>query len=195
MSTTFSLGATFRPNITTPTHDYAGASVRFIHSHGLNPNGFRMFTDFRAEGATSDTAGSAFGRGALDLTFTQGIGKVVTALTVGGGTSVGNVPSQRLWYLGGTQTVRGQRPDTANAGNAYWLGRLEFGSTFAGARPVVFGDIGWVGDRTRMSQVGRPMSGAGVGVSFMDGLIRADLSHGFFPRRDNRLDLYLESRF
>jgi len=39
------------------------------------------------------------------------------------------------------------------------------------------------------------MSGVGVGVSFMDGLIRADLAHGIFPRRANRLDLYLESRF
>ncbi|MEK7402084.1 MAG: ShlB/FhaC/HecB family hemolysin secretion/activation protein [Gemmatimonadota bacterium] len=195
VSTLFTLGAAFRPNITTQTRNYAGASMRFIHTRGLDPNGFRMFTDVRVEGATSDTAGGAFGRGALDLTFTQSIGKVATALTLAGGTSVGNVPNQRLWYLGGTQTVRGQRADTANAGNAFWLGRLELGRTLQGVRPVVFGDIGWVGDRTQVKQVGRPMSGAGVGVSMFDGLVRADLSHGLFPRRGNRLDLYLEARF
>ena len=195
VSTSFTFGAAFRPNITTPTRNYAGASVRFVHSRGLDPNGFRMFTDARAEGATSDTAGGAYGRGALDVTFTQGIGRVAAALTLGGGTSVGNVPSQRRWFLGGTQTVRGQRPDTAQAGNAYWLGRFELGTTFSAARPVVFTDFGWVGDRTKISQVGRPMSGVGVGASFLDGLIRADLSHGIFPRRANRFDLYLEARF
>jgi len=195
VSTDFTLGAAFRPNITTETRNYAGASMRFIHTHGLNPNGFRVFTDLRMEGATSDTAGSAYGRGALDLTFTQGMGRVAAALTLGGGSSVGDVPNHRQWYLGGTQTVRGQRPDTTYHGNAYWLSRLEIGSSFVGARPVIFGDIGWVGDRTRISQVGRPMSGVGVGASFMDGLIRADLSHGIYPRRANRFDLYLESRF
>ena len=195
VSTAFTLGAAFRPNITTQTRNYAGASVRFVHSRGLDPNGFRMFTDLRAEGAASDTAGGAYGRGAVDLTFTQGFGRVAAALTLGGGTSVGNVPGHRRWFLGGTQTIRGQRADTAQAGNAYWLSRVEVGSSFSGARPVVFSDFGWVGDRTQVSKVGRPMSGVGVGVSFMDGLIRADLSHGIFPRRGNRFDLYLEARF
>jgi hypothetical protein len=195
VNTDFNLGASFRPNITTELRDWAGASMRFAYSRGLNPNGFRMFTDLRLEGATSDTAGSAYGRGALDLTFTQGFGKFAAALSVGGGTSEGNVPSHRRWFLGGTQTVRGQLPDTAQAGNAYWLTHLEIGSTFAGARPVVFGDLGWVGDRTKISEVGRPLSGVGVGVSFMDGLIRMDLARGIYPRRGMQFITYLEARF
>jgi hypothetical protein len=195
VSTDFTLGTPFRANISTQSRNFAGASVRHVATLGLDPNGFRMFTDLRLEGATSDTAGSAFGRGALDLTFTKGLGKIAAALTLGGGTSVGTVPLQRMWFLGGTQTVRGQRLDTAQVGNAYWLGRFEVGSTFVGARPVVFTDFGWVGDRTKVSQIGRPMSGVGIGASFMDGLIRADLSHGIFPRRGNRFDLYLEARF
>jgi hypothetical protein len=195
VSTSFTLGTAFRPNITTQTRDYAGASMRFIHSRGLDPNGFRMFTDFRLEGATSDTAGSAYGRSGLDLTVTRGIGRMAAALTLGGGTSVGTVPNHRRWYLGGTQTVRGQRPDTAQAGNAYWLGRLELGSSMQGFRPAVFGDIGWVGDRTKVKQVGRPMSGVGIGASMLDGLIRADLSRGLYPVKRMRFDMYLEARF
>jgi hypothetical protein len=31
---------------------------------------------------------------------------------------------------------------------------------------------------------GRPMSGAGIGASFMDGLIRSDLAWGIYPRSD-----------
>jgi hypothetical protein len=59
----------------------------------------------------------------------------------------------------------------------------------------VFGDIGWVGDRAKMSQVGRPLSGVGVGVSFLDGLFRFDVARGLNPRKQTRVDLYLESKF
>ena len=41
---------------------------------------------------------------------------------------------------------------------------------------MVFGDIGWVGDRRAYREVGRPMSGVGIGASMLDGLIRADVS-------------------
>jgi hypothetical protein len=39
------------------------------------------------------------------------------------------------------------------------------------------------------------MSGAGIGASFMDGLIRSDLAWGIYPTKRLRFDLYLESRF
>jgi hemolysin activation/secretion protein len=91
--------------------------------------------------------------------------------------------------------VRGQRADTAQSGNAYWLGRLELGKAMQGVRPVVFGDIGWVGDRGAWRDVTRPMSGAGVGASIMDGLIRFDVSRGIFPRQRFSVDLYVEARF
>ena len=108
---------------------------------------------------------------------------------------MGGVPAQRLWYLGGSQTVRGQSPDTAQSGNAFWLSRLEIGSTNPGVRPSVFTDIGWAGDRAKMTKVGRPLSGVGAGVSFLDGLFRFDVARGLYPRKQFRLDLYLESKF
>ena len=91
--------------------------------------------------------------------------------------------------------MRGQSPDTAQSGNAFWLSRLEIGSNYVGFRPTVFGDLGWVGDRSRISDVGRPMSGVGAGVSFLDGLFRFDVARGIYPRKQYRVDLYLEARF
>jgi hypothetical protein len=46
-----------------------------------------------------------------------------------------------------------------------------------------------------MREVGRPLSGIGIGASLMDGLIRGDLSRGIHPRERFRFDLYLEARF
>jgi hypothetical protein len=60
---------------------------------------------------------------------------------------------------------------------------------------VVFGDVGWVGDRDAMREVGRPMSGVGVGVSFLDGLMRFDVARGIYPRKQWRVDFYLDAIF
>ncbi len=191
----FTLGTRFIPNVVARTGQYAGVATRFIHTRGLDPNGFRLFTDLRVESAISDSAHAVFGRGALDLTFAQGLGPLATALTLSGGASTGAVPAQRRWYLGGTHSVRGQRADTSRSGNAYWLSRLEIGRSTQGIRPVVFGDAGWVGDRSSWKAVGRPMSGVGVGASVFDGLVRLDLSRGLHPVKRFRLDMYVEARF
>lgn len=39
------------------------------------------------------------------------------------------------------------------------------------------------------------MSGAGIGASVLDGLLRLDASRGLYPRRRVRLDLYLDAKF
>src|SRR5262249_50196160 len=161
----FSLaGNNATPNIVATNGTYAGTALRIRHTRGLDPNGFRIFTDLRFESATGD---STYGRGALDLTFTNGFGPYAGALTLSAGSSVGAIPLQRRWYLGGTHTVRGQRPDTAQSGNAFWLARAEIGRTIQGARPVLFTDIGWAGDRNRMGSIGRPLSGVGAGASLL----------------------------
>jgi hypothetical protein len=185
-------GGEFPANLVANRATYSGFATRLTDTYGLDPNGFRLFSDLRLEVANGD---SLYGRGAIDLTATRGLGLVAAALTVSGGSSIGGVPAQRRWYLGGSQTVRGQSPDTAQSGNAFWLSRLEIGSTNAGVRPAIFTDIGWVGDRARMTRVGRPMSGVGAGVSFLDGLFRFDVARGLYPRKQFRVDLYLESKF
>src|SRR5262249_47331410 len=196
--TTFSLahashGAEFQPNILARKETFVGSSMRVTTSHGLDPQGTRLFTDLRAEAAASD---SAYGRAALDLTVTQGFGQMVAgALTLSGGSSIGAVPAQRRWYLGGTQTIRGEAPDTAHSGNAFWMTRAEVGVGLSSARPVLFSDFGWVGDREHLDVVGRPMSGVGVGSSFMDGLIRFDVARGIYPRKQWRVDMYVDAKF
>jgi hypothetical protein len=189
----FSLGATFGPNIVAVGSDYAGLAVRSIRSFGVNPHGFRAFTDLRLEGATGD---SSYGRGALDLTLSRELfAGLASSITVAGGTSAGSLPIQRHWFLGGIYTVRGLKPDTAQSGNSFWLGRAELARQLTGARFSLFGDIGWAGDRTKMGDVGRPLSGAGVGISGLDGMIRFDIARGLYPIKQTRVNLYLDARF
>jgi hypothetical protein len=198
--TTFSLaraayGTQFDPNLEAVRGIYIGARTRYMRTFGLDPQGFRLLSDLRLEGARGDTG--SYGRAALDLTASHGIGNGAAALTLAGGSSVGVLPAQRYWYLGGTQTVRGQRPGLGNAigGNAFWLARSELAYGVGAARPVVFADLGWAGDRTNWRDVGRPLSGVGVGSSIMDGLIRFDVARGIYPDKQWRVDAYVEARF
>jgi hypothetical protein len=197
--TTFSVaramrGSQFEPNITTTSSLYAGARSRITQTIGEDPHGFRLFNDLRLEAAHGDTG--TYGRAALDMTASRGIGNGAVSLTVAGGTSVGVLPIQRHWFLGGTHTVRGLRPGTG-VGNAFWMSRAEAGYGFSAVRPVIFGDIGWAGDRTNWSDIGMPLSGVGAGFSILDGLVRFDVARGLQPagQRGWRVDAYLEGRF
>jgi hypothetical protein len=76
------------------------------------------------------------------------------------------------------------------------MGRGEVGTSFAAARPVVFYDVGWAGPRSDFtSSTLRPLQGVGVGASFLDGMVRFDLSRGLTPNHGFRADMYLEARF
>jgi hemolysin activation/secretion protein len=99
-----------------------------------------------------------------------------------------------MFYLGGLQTVRGQTALT-DSGDAFWLGRAELGTNNPASRFIVFGDVGWAGPRASWSMPGRPLSGAGVGWSLLDGLLRFDLSRGLYPSKQWRLDSYFEAKF
>jgi hypothetical protein len=181
----------FQENIPAAHASQLGASLRFRDSYGLDTRGWRLGLDLRAEGATGTFE---YARGAVDATISHPLGgRLEGALTASAGSSVGIVPPQRLWYLGGVETVRGQRPGTG-AGNAYMLGRAELAYGSLAARPVVFFDVGWVGDRRDWTRPGRPLSGAGVGASFLDGLVRLDVAKGITPRRGVRVDFYLVGR-
>lgn len=182
----------FDPNIDARNGKIGGVSLIRNISYGLDPRAFRLFGNLRGEAAGGDFD---FARGMFDFTLSNGIARGIDgALTLGAGYSGGALPAQRLWYLGGTESVRGQKPGAA-IGNAFWMARLELGGSFVGARPIVFGDIGWAGDRDNVSSPGRPISGAGVGVSFLDGLVRFDIAKGIYPEKKIRTSLYVEARF
>jgi hypothetical protein len=190
----------FQPNILAERATIGGLAVRDQWSYGQDPLRWRLLGDLRLEGgylldrAKGDTASKAYVRAAGDLNVTRGFGpKFATSLTASAGYSDG-APIQRQFFLGGAQTVRGQLLGTMS-GQTYWLGRAEFSRATGLVRPVLFGDVGWAGDWSQWRTPGRPMSGVGVGASVLDGLIRLDLSRGLYPRKANRLDLYVEARF
>jgi hypothetical protein len=197
-------GADFLPNIAGERATLAGAGGDLTRSFGADPSGLRLFARARAEGAwvgwdaDSLDRAAGYGRGLVDATLSRGLGRFAAALTGAAGGIAGDAPAQRLFYVGGYQTVRGQyaRPDSAvYVGNAFWMTRSELGFNTTGARPSVFFDMGWAGERRDFAKPGRPLSGYGVGMSFLDGLVRADLSRGLWPQKRTRFDLAVEARF
>lgn len=187
-------GPRFRPNLIARDGEIGGVAVDARPSVGdaLDLYGWQIESDLRGEGG----AGSfAYARGAGDVTVAHGLTPFAAgALTAGAGMSAGDVPAQRFWYLGGLRTVRGVQPGT-EAGDAYWMTRAELGPRIAVARPVVFYDLGWAGNRADWGHQGRAISGAGVGASFFAGLVRLDVARGIYPTNGWRTNAYLGATF
>jgi hypothetical protein len=182
----------FQPNIVAEDGDLFGAGFRLQHTLGEDPAGFRVFTQLKGENGIGDFA---FARGLFDITLSRGLfGKLGAALTLSSGSSVGALPVQRHFYLGGTQSVRGQRAGT-QSGDAFWMARVEVGDGSVAARRVFFADFGWAGSRLDWGRQARAQSGVGTGWSFMDGLIRMDVARGIYPGKVWRFASYLEARF
>ena len=182
----------FRENIVAQRGEILGAAVRLQGSRGDDPRRLRTLGDLRVEGATGDFQ---YARAMLDLTMSRDLfGPLAASVTGAAGSSVGGLPAQKLWYLGGVHTVRGQ-PLAAAAGDAFWMTRGELGYGIPLARPSLFYDLGWAGERDDWRSQGRPISGAGVGLSVLDGLLRLDVAKGVRPNRGFRVDLTLEARF
>jgi hemolysin activation/secretion protein len=118
---------------------------------------------------------------------------VQTIITGAAGYTAGTVPTQRLWYLGGAQTVHGHAAGAAS-GDAFWMARGELSKGSPLLRPAVFADVGWAGSRTDWARSPQRISGAGVGFSAVDGLVRFDVSRGIEGARKWRVDLYIDAR-
>jgi hypothetical protein len=183
----------FLGNVESLRGTYFGGSARWQRSWGLAPRGLRTFADLRLEGAGGETE---YGRGALDLTMSRGLfDPVIIGLTVAAGSSVGDVPPQRQWFIGGVHTVRGQLAGTG-VGDGFWLTRLELARDRGAGRLSLYGDAGWAGSREGSWGRGeRLLSGVGIGSSFLEGMIRFDLTRGLWPREKWRFDFSLEARF
>ena len=184
---------TFPPNIAAAPGMYVGSGMHIVHNHGLDPRGLRTFTDIRLESAVSD---SFYARGSASVDLSMGMPlRTTLGLTLSGGSSLGYLPPQRRWYLGGTHTVRGQDADTSYGGNTYALTRIELARDHRTHRSSLFADAGWAGSRDRLALDDRLLTGVGYGESMFDGIFRVDLSRGLQPKKQWRLDVYLEARF
>ena len=109
------------------------------------------------------------------------------------GTTFGDAPLQRQWFLGGARTLRGY-PGSSARGSSFARGRVEVARTYYDIGTVsVFGDVGWAGLRGDFTRDDL-LYGVGVGGSVLDGLFRVDLSHGLTgPAKQFRIDLYLDA--
>lgn len=203
VSTNFSFGVPWQPNIEARRATYVGGAARLDHSYGLDPRGLRLLSTLRVEAAapiqsaTSLPNGGRYARAAAEVTTSHGLGgEMLGALTLSAGSAAGDLPPQRRWFLGGAHTIRGERPDTAFSGDAYWMTQAEVARERNGIRGIVFGDVGWTGARAAFGHdaLDRAMSSVGVGTSFLDGLIRLDLARGLAPQRQWRATAYVEAR-
>jgi len=184
-------GVRFMPAFPTVAGMYYGAATALTFASGTDPRALRLGGTVRGEGAGGE---SSYGRGALELTLNQALGRATQAtLTGSAGTAVGTVPVQRLWYIGGPETVHGHAPGDM-AGDAYWFGRFELakGHPFIGT--AAFADMGWAGPRAEWVRSPTTIRGAGVGVRLLEGLIRLDLSRGLEKGGRIRGDVFIDLR-
>lgn len=178
----------FRQNILSEPSSVTGLAGAWLRAFGDNPRGFQLITGTRMEGGTGTFE---YARGSFEGTVTRPVGRFAAALTGSIGSSVGRVPLQRLWYMGGLRTVRGQIAGT-QSGDAFWLTRAEVGTQRGVVRLVGFYDMGWADSRKRFGKL-QPQRGAGFGVGFLDGFFRIDVARGLNYNRRWRTDLYLEA--
>jgi hypothetical protein len=168
----------FGSNITAVPADEAGV--------GLTLRAWNSDLQMDAATGTYD-----FARVALTTRATVRLPKsLLGAVELAAGTSGGEVPPQGRWYLGGPATLRGYG-GLAASGEAFWRGRVEVANAFPAARVALFSDVGWAGSRSSFT-TGRSLIGAGVGVSFFDGLVRIDLTRRLRAPTGWRMDFYVD---
>ena len=179
------------PNVVALEGTWAGAELRTQRAWGADPLGLRTRVELRLEAAGGATS---YGRAALEGGASSAMGPLFGGITLAVGAGAGTLPPQRNWFLGGARTVRGQVAGTM-VGDGFWLARAEIGPRWTLLRPSLFYDAGWAGARGAEWSRARPMSGAGVGLSVMDGLLRLDAANGIWPRSGVRVDFAIDVRF
>jgi len=183
-------GSPFNSNIVANEGWFGGASGGAAYAWGLDPRGFVVTGNTRVEAARWR---DNYARGMTELTVAHGFGATgQLKLTGASGYSLGDLPAQRYWYLGGPYTVHAYRVGTV-AGDAFWMGRAQLASGNPVFRPVLFADIGWAGQRDQFTSAS-PVSSTGAGFAALDGFVRLDVSRAISPGRQWRLDLYFEIR-
>ncbi len=179
----------FRPNITADSADQLGASLTLRTQRGIDPERSQWTADVTLDGSVGTYR---FGRVSSTVWVSAPLGpKLAGAVELAGGMADGNVPVQSYWYLGGPSTLRGYGGD-ASRGDAFWRARLELANRWPAARVVLFADVGRAGPREQLS-LARPLAGIGVGASFIDGLIRFDLTRAVRTPIGWRLDFYTDA--
>lgn len=179
----------FRPNIIADSADQLGAVLTLRTQRGIDPARVQMSSDITLDGGAG-TFGFGRASGTWRISAPLGTG-LAGAIEVGGGMSAGRVPVQSRWYLGGPGTLRGYGGNASN-GDAFWRARVELANRWPAARVVLFTDVGRAALRDQLS-LARSLASVGVGVSFLDGLLRLDLARAVRTPTGWRLDFYTDA--
>jgi len=179
----------FRPNIRADSADQLGASLTVRTQRGIDPERPQWTADVTLDGGVGTYR---FGCVSSTLRVAAPLGpNLATAVELAGGMADGRVPVQSYWYLGGPGTLRGYGGN-ASSGDAFWRARLELANRWPAARVVLFADVGRAGPREQLS-LARSLAGVGVGASFIDGLLRLDLTRAVRSSTGWRLDFYTDA--
>ena len=178
----------FRPNVFADSANQLGAAVTLRAQRGFDPDAARWSTEMSLDGGTGTFR---FGRASATVRVTGPLtSRVAGAIELAAGTSGGRVPMQSRWYLGGPNTLRGYGGGVIS-GDAFWRARVEVANNLPAARVALFCDVGRAGGREQLS-LARPLIGAGIGASFLDGLMRIDLARALRAPKGWRLDFYMD---
>ncbi len=162
------------PNIKADEITIAGLSGRLRTQGGVDPR--RLITTGSVWGEVG-VGDVEYARIAIGATATRPLfWRLAGSLEWSVGSTFGEVPVQRLYYVAGPQTVRSFEADQIT-GEAFWLARTELALGYPGVRLVAFGDFGSAGVRSEFGMTD-PSIAVGGGLSLLDGLLRADLARG-----------------
>src|SRR5262249_51266036 len=99
VSGTVSMGAPWLPNVSARRATYLAGAMRLGQSYGLDPMALRVASTLRLE-AASPIESAGYARIAADVTTSHGLGSAMLgSATLSAGTSAGNLPPQRHWFL------------------------------------------------------------------------------------------------
>ena len=181
----------FRPNVIAEEGWEHAVTLRLAPSAGTDPLGVQAGFDWSgtaAWGPLGHYRTALIGRVAVPLGTDYRVG-----LRAWGGAATDDVPAQRAFAVGGTSSLRGYAPRSL-VGACGAGGTLELQRVLAATALVAFADVAWAGACDALT-ADATLRSAGLGVSLLDGLIRADLSRGLASGRRFRFDLYLDGPF
>lgn len=194
----FDDGWDFRPNLEADEVEELGGELHLRPWWGTDPEAPQVGLELYGHAATwrtpDTTATESYGRASailrvalplVDPSWRMGV-------EVGGGTTWGEAPVQRQWFLGGPATLRGYEAGVRR-GSSFTRGRLEVAKIYSQTITVsAFGDVGWAGLREEFDSSDLLYS-VGLGTSLLDGLVRMDVSQGLTGPSRFRVDLYLDA--
>ena len=181
---------TFRPDFPADEGWEHGAAIDVTPWWGSDPNLAQGGLELSVQG----------GKGAYEYVRASGLGRVILPLPselrlgveVGGGEVWGDPSSQRLWYLGGSRTLRGYAP-RAMTGERFLRGRVELAKKFPVGSASAFYDVGWVDPASLTPPWRDAFDSVGLGLSVLDGLVRMDGAYGLDGPGGFRLEFYLDA--